>query len=358
MPSNPKSEVRNPKSISVARLYGPRDIRVEEMEPPGQPRPQEVLVRLKAVGVCGSDVHYFKSGRIGSAVVTEPLIMGHEPGGIVEAVGEGVTHVRVGDCVAVDPAISCGTCESCVRGHPNLCPHVRFFGTPPVDGVYRELVLHPAHAVFPLPAGMTCEEGALLETLGIGLHAVDLSHLRPGETAAVLGVGPVGLMTLAAARVAGASRLFASDLLEPRLAMARTYGADVTLRADEADVVEAILEATSGRGVDVAFEAAGAAETPQQCAEAVKPGGTVVLIGIPEDDQLRFQHGTVRRKGLTIKICRRMKHTYPRAIALVSGGQINVARLVTHRFPLERLAEALELVAGYRDGVVKAMIEL
>jgi L-iditol 2-dehydrogenase len=264
----------------------------------------------------------------------------------------------VGQRVAIEPAQSCGVCEPCREGHPNLCPHVRFFGTPPVDGAYRELVNVPAHGVFPLPDRLSDAEGALLETLGIGIHAVDLSHLRAGQTVAVFGTGPVGLVTLAVARVAGASQIFAVDRLAPRLAVARALGADVVLRAGEADPVAAILEATGGRGVDVAFEAAGAPETPQQCAEVAKVGGTLVIIGIPADDTLSFQHATVRRKGLTIKLCRRMKHTYPRAIALVASGQINVKPLLTHTFPLSRIAEAFDLVEGYRNGVVKAVIEM
>jgi len=175
---------------------------------------------------------------------------------------------------------------------------------------------------------------------------------------AVFGTGPVGLAALAVARAAGAARLFAVDLLPPRLEVARRLGADVAVVAGETDPVAAIWEATGGRGVDVALEAAGAAETPQQCAEVVKIGGTLVIIGIPADDTLSFQHATVRRKGLTIKLCRRMKHTYPRAIALVASGRIDLKPLVTHVFPLERIREAFDLVEGYRDGVVKAVIEI
>lgn len=344
--------------MKVARLYRAHDLRVEEEAPPGPPGLGEVQVRMKVVGVCGSDVHYYSEGRIGSAVVEAPLIMGHEPAGVIEAVGRGVDHLRVGQRVAVEPARSCGKCEPCREGHPNLCPEVRFFGTPPVDGAYCEWVNVPASNVFPLPDVLSDAEGALLETLGIGLHAIDLSHLRAGQTVAVFGTGPVGLATLAVARAAGAARLFAVDLLPPRLEVARKLGADVALVAGETDPVAAIWEATGGRGVDVALEAAGATETPQQCAEVVKIGGTVVIIGIPADDTLSFQHATVRRKGLTIKLCRRMKHTYPRAIELVASGRIDLKPLVTHVFPLERVQEAFDLVESYRDGVVKAVIEI
>ncbi|HIE50171.1 MAG TPA: NAD(P)-dependent alcohol dehydrogenase [Armatimonadetes bacterium] len=344
--------------MQVARLYGIRDVRVEEMPEPGEPGRGEVLLRLTVVGVCGSDVHYYTQGRIGDQVVTRPLILGHEPAGVVEALGPGVTHLRAGDRVAVDPAVSCGACESCREGHPNLCPQVRFFGTPPVDGAFRELVVHPASCVFPLPPEVSEEEGALLETFGVGLHAVDLGHLRPGFTVAVLGCGPVGLMTLLAARLGGAAQVFATDLLSWRLEAARELGATAAFNPQERDVVREILAATQGRGVDVAFEAAGAAETPQQCTEVAKRGGTVVLIGIPDDDTLHLTHSTARRKGLTLKMCRRMKHVYPRAIRLVAKGCAPLAPLVTHRFPLSRVAEAFDLVANYRDGVIKAVVEM
>lgn len=344
--------------MKVARLYRAHDLRVEKADPPGPPGPGEVQVRMKAVGVCGSDVHYYSQGRIGSAVVEKPLIMGHEPAGVIAAVGAGVETLQVGQRVAVEPAQSCGACEPCREGHPNLCPQVRFFGTPPVDGAYCERVNVPAPNVFLLPDTLSDAEGALLETLGIGLHAVDLSHLRAGQTVAVFGTGPVGLVTLAVARTAGATRLFAVDLLPWRLEIARQLGADQTFVAGETDPAAAIWEATRGRGVDVALEAAGAAETPQQCAEVVKIGGTVVIIGIPADDSLSFQHTTVRRKGLTIKLCRRMKHTYPRAIDLMASGRIDLKPLLTHTFPLERIGEAFDLVEGYRDGVVKAVIAI
>ncbi|MGQ9626550.1 MAG: NAD(P)-dependent alcohol dehydrogenase [Anaerolineae bacterium] len=341
----------------AARLHREFDLRIEELPMP-EPGEGEVLLKVKAVGICGSDVHYYAEGRIGDAVVAEPVIPGHEFSALVEKLGPGVSRVKVGDRVAVDPARSCGKCEFCLSGNPNLCPKVEFCGTPPVDGCLLQYMVYPEENLFPLPESIDFAEGAMLEPLGVAIHAVNLSKMKPADTVAVLGCGPIGLLTLQMARVAGASRTFATELLLPRLEMAEKFGATRVINVREEDPVRVIMEETGGRGVDVAFEAAGAQETPQQAAEIARPGGRVIVLGIPAEDVMVMQASTVRRKGLTIKLVRRMKHTYPRSIALVEGGMVDVRSLITHRFPLERTAEAMELVHNYRDGVIKALIEL
>jgi L-iditol 2-dehydrogenase len=284
--------------------------------------------------------------------------MGHEFSAWVAGLGAGVEGFEIGQLVAVDPAIHCGECESCQHGHPNLCPHVRFCGTPPIDGVFREYTVMPAENCFPLPQTLSPAEGAMLEPLGIGIHAVDLAHLRPGYTIAVLGAGPIGLLTAAVARAAGAGEIYVTEPLTHRRQFALDYVADAVLNPDDADVVAEIGRLTGGRGVDVAFEAAGAPETPGQAAAVTRPGGKVLLIGIPSDDTTTFTASVIRRKGLTIKLVRRMKHTYPRAIRLVETGVVDVKPLVTHTFPLERIAEAFEMVAAYDDGVLRAIVQL
>jgi L-iditol 2-dehydrogenase len=260
--------------------------------------------------------------------------------------------------VAVEPGISCGQCEPCQQGHPNLCPHVRFCGTPPIDGVFAEYTVLPAKNCFPLPPGMTPTEGALLEPLGIAIHSVDLAHLHPGQTVAVLGAGPIGLLIAAVARAAGASAIYMTEPLGPRRSFALDYVADEALDPDEIDAVAEIKRCTGGRGVDVAFEAAGAPGTPQQAAAVTRIGGKVIVAGIPADDTMTMNASTARHKGLTIKLVRRMKHTYPRAIRLVQAGRVDVRPLATHFFPLECIADAFELVAGYGDGVLRAMIQV
>lgn len=347
--------------MKAIRLYGPGDFRLDDVPVP-EPGPGQVLLQVLAVGVCGSGVHYFLDGGIGEDKVTEPFVIGHEFSARVAALGPGVSGPPVGTRVAVEPAISCGTCESCQEGHPNLCEKILFCSTPPTEGALREFITHPSDLVFPLPDSINDEEGAVLEPLGIALHAVRLAKLRPGDTIAILGSGPIGLLTLQVALVSGARAAYVTDLVSERLAMARQFGATATFRANASgyagDPVAWIMEQTGGRGVDVAFETAWADETPAQAAEVTRRGGKVIMAGIPRENVALFPAHHCRRKGLTIKYVRRMKHTYPRAIAMVQDGLLDVQSLVTHRFPLARAAEAYQLVASYKDGVVKAIIEV
>lgn len=350
--------------MRVSRLHGIRDLRLETLGRP-EPGAGEVLLKMAAVGVCGSDVHYYTDGAIADQVVTDPIIMGHEFSAWVAELGPDVERdLEVGQLVAVEPTIPCGACEPCEHGHPNLCPNVRFCGTPPVDGVFAEYAVMPAENCFPLPPGLDAVEGAMLEPLGVAIHAVDLAHLRPGDTVAVLGAGPIGLLIAAVARAAGATEVFMTEPLAHRRRFALDYVADVVLDpypgpgAGYTDVVEEIVRLTDDRGVDVAFEAAGAAETPDQCAGVTRRGGKVVMAGIPSDDQMLFTASITRHRGLTIKLVRRMKHTYPRAIRLVDGGFVDVEPLATHLFPLERIVEAFDVVTGYQDGVIRAVIRI
>jgi len=363
------------RTMRAARLHGIRDLRLEDLPRP-TPGPGEVLLQVASVGTCGSDVHYYVDGRIGDQVVTAPIIMGHEFSAWVAELGAGacparpersrgersrrVEDLEIGQLVAVEPAIQCGECESCQQGHPNLCPDVRFCGTPPVDGVFAEYTVMPAKNCFPLPQGFGPMKGAMLEPLGIAIHAVDLAHLKAGQTVAVLGAGPIGLLTAAVAKASGASAIYMTEPLAYRRQFALDYVADAALDPYEngTDVVTEIMRLTGGRGVDVAFEAAGASETPDQAAAVARPGGKVIVAGIPSDDTMTMNASTVRHKGLTIKLVRRMKHTYPRAIRMVHTGMVDVKSLVTHIFPLERISEAFEVVAAYDDGVLRAVIQV
>jgi len=347
--------------MRAALLHGIRDVRLEERPRP-TPGPGEVLLKVASVGVCGSDVHYYVEGCIGDQVVTDPIIMGHEFSALVAGLGAGVEGLETGQLVAVEPAIPCGVCEPCQHGHPNLCPNVRFCGTPPIDGVFAEYAVMPAENCFPLPEGFSPAEGAMLEPLGVAIHAVGLAHLKPGQAVTVLGAGPIGLLTAAVARASGAGEIYITEPLAYRRQFALDYVAtvasDAALNPNDTDVVAEVVRLTGGRGVDVAFEAAGAPETTDQAAGLVRPGGQVVVIGIPVEDRMTVTASTARRKGLTIKMVRRMKHTYPRAIRMVQAGMVDVTPLVTHTFPLERIAEAFDMVAAYGDGVIKAMIQI
>lgn len=343
--------------MKAARLYGPGDLRTDDIPVP-EPGPNQVLLQVLTVGICGSGVHYFLDGGIGDDKVKEPFVIGHEFSARIAALGPGVGGPPVGTRVTVEPAISCGQCEFCLEGHPNLCENILFCSTPPTPGALQEYMVHPAELCFPIPDSISDAEGSALEPLGVALHAVGLAKLRPGDTVAILGSGPIGLLTLQVARISGARAAYVTDLVPERLAMAKAFGAMATYKADEGDPVAWLMELTRGRGVDVAIEAAWAAETVSQSAEMARRGGKLIMAGIPREDVAIFPAHAVRRKGLTIKYVRRMKHTYPRAIPMVRDGLIDVKSLITHQFSLERAAEAYQLVASYGDGVIKAVIEV
>ena len=327
------------------RLHGTWDLRIHE-EPVPVAGEREKLVRIKSVGVCGSDLHWFSGGEIGDAKLERPLILGHEFAGETED----------GRRVAVDPAIPCGRCESCEHGHPNLCPSMIFAGHGKQDGALREYMAWNEKYLLPIPDSISDEDGAMLEPLGVAIHSVDLGKIKTGMTVGVFGCGPIGLLIIQLAKLSGAANIIATDKLAHRAQAAKAYGADHVFLAKDSSQLSEIRAATKGRGVDVAFEAAGEQDAVDASVAAVIPGGKVILVGIPNDDKTSFSASTARRKGLTIKLVRRMKHTYPRAIDLVLKGLVNVRSLVTHRFALEQASEAFR-VAQRREGL-KVIINL
>lgn len=349
------------KTQPAAILHGPKDIRPGTVPEPGTPGDGEALIRVTCVGICGSDLHTFLDGRIGDTVPEGAFVLGHEFAGVVEAVGEGARDgngqpLQTGQRVAVDPAQPCGECELCLLGHPNLCPHHTFCGVWPTPGALQSRLVVPADTCFPVPDGIDDEGAVMLEPLGVGLHAIDLAHIRVGHSVAIVGSGTIGLCCAQAARLAGASPLFVTDRLPHRLALAETYGAN-TIHIDQTDPVQAVMEATHGRGVDVAVEAAWSDKASVgQAVDMLRPGGRLVVVGISGDDQLNFQHSTVRRKGVTIAMCRRMKHTYPRAIDLVSSGRCTFDGFVTHRYPLDQISQAFNTAVDYGSGAIKVML--
>lgn len=331
-------------------LHGIRDLRVETVPIP-HPAGKEVLLRVKAIGICGSDLHYYREARIGSAEVTSPFIPGHEFAAEVTDDGAESAGIPAGSVVAVDPARPCGRCEWCLGGHPNLCPNMLFAGSPSQHGGLAEYHVAPVSAIVPVPSEFDPTTAALLEPLGVAIHALDLARVRPMETVAVLGTGPIGLLLIQVARQAGAGQIFAIDPLGYRAQAARALGAD-----DAAENHGAIAEWTHGRGVDVVLEATNTPSGPQHAVDAARIGGRIVLVGIPQGDRFALSSSTARRKGLTLKFSRRMGLVYSRAIEMVRAGRVRVAPLVTHRFPLEQAPDAFALLDGYRDGVVKAII--
>jgi L-iditol 2-dehydrogenase len=331
--------------VRVLRLHAKGDLRLHDEDRP-LPQPGETLVRVQAVGLCGSDLHWFGEGAIGETPLTRPLVLGHELAGVTED----------GRRVAVDPAVPCQACPLCLQGHPNLCEAIRFAGHAGDDGGLRQWMAWPERCLFPLPAGLTAADGALLEPLGVALHAVDLAHLHAGQRVGVFGCGPIGLLVVQVARLSGAAQVVATDLGERphRLEAARRSGA-VTFPADGGREAKAIRDALGRRGLDVAIEAAGENAAVDAAVDAVRPGARLVLAGIPADERTSFVAATARRKGLTLVLARRMKDTYPRAIRLAESRQVDLASLATHRFPLEQ-GEAAFAVAARREGL-KVLVE-
>lgn len=347
------AEPRIAQTMVVARLFGPRAMRMLE-EPVPEPGPGEVLLRMGAVGLCGSDLHWYQDARIGDRAISGPFILGHEYAGTIAAHGPGVRGPAIGTRVAVDPAIHCGVCEWCEEGNQNLCPDVRFSGSPPRHGAMRTYVPVPAANCVPMPADMSMEVGALIETLGVAVHALDLTRVRLADRVAVLGGGNVGLLVAQLARLSGAVEVFVTEPLADRRALAERLGCTAVDAGD--DPARAILERTRGRGVDVAFECAGASETPQQACDVCEPGGTVVLVGIPCDDHIDFTTAPIRRRGLTVRFSQRARRTTHRAMRLATAGMVQLAPLITHRFPLAEAPTAFDYMDRRLDGVIKAVI--
>lgn len=343
--------------MRAAKLMKPGEFRIVEIEKP-TPGAGEVLLHVKEVGICASDVHWYQDGRIGETVMTEPLILGHEFAGVIAEVGPGVSSVRPGNRVAVEPAWPCFSCDMCAEGETNVCRKVRFCGTPPTDGAFREFMTWSARLVERIPDSITFGEAAMLEPLAIGIYAAEIGGDLRGKKIGVFGVGAVGLSVLQASRAAGCEKTFVTDLIPQRLELARRLGADEVFSARDSHLKEKIYEATSGRGLDVVFEAAGENDAIVAATEIVRPNGLVVIGGIPYDDRIVLCAGTVRRKGLTIRLLRRSKNTLRRAIELVEAGKADVKSYITHRFPLDKLDEAFKVARDRTDGAVRVIVEV
>jgi L-iditol 2-dehydrogenase len=313
------------------------------------PAEGESLVRITAVGLCGSDLHWYEQGGIGDAQITHPIVGGHEMAGVV--VGGPLDGVRV----AVDPAIPCHRCDLCLRGHPNLCRALVFAGHATRDGGLQSYLTWPTARLHPLPETLSDADGAMLEPLGVAIHAVDLGHIPLGGSVAVIGCGPIGLLLIQVARAAGAARILAADPLAHRRLAASARGADEVLDPTDDGYASRLADFTADRGVDIAFEVAGTDPAIAAAMHAVRPGGRVVLAGIPSTETSSFPANVARRKGLTIALVRRMKEVYPRATAMVLTGLVDVRGLVSHRFPLAKAQDAF--AAGVARQGLKVIVE-
>jgi L-iditol 2-dehydrogenase len=338
------------------KLTGLRQMQLVEVPKPGVLNPADVLIRVACVGVCGSDVHYYTTGRIGSQVVQYPFAVGHEFAGTVEAVGRDVRTIRPGDRVAVNPAMPCHTCDQCRAGRPHTCRKLSFLGCPgQAEGCLCDWIVMPAETCIPLPAACSFEQGALIEPLAIGAYGARLAGDLRGRSIAILGCGPIGLSVLLAARLAGVERIFVSEPLEIRRAFARRCGAAWGGAPDDALVKDILRQ--EPLGMDAVLECCGQQAALDQAVELLKPGGTLVLVGIPEVDRVSFNIDLLRRREITIRNVRRQNGCDELGVELVKSFPELTAAMVTHRFPAAQTQAAFDLVAGYQDGVVKAMVQ-
>jgi L-iditol 2-dehydrogenase len=344
--------------MKAAVLTGLRRMEVRDVPDPRIEKDSDVLLKIEKVGVCGSDVHYFETGRIGSQVVQFPFIVGHECAATVAAVGRGVTRVKVGEQVVVEPAVSCHDCDQCRRGRENTCFHLRFLGTPGQgNGCLSEFLVMPEECCFPIDGRITLEQGALCEPLAIAVYTVKQSRLPKAAHVAILGAGPIGLSCMVSAKAEGVGSCYVTEKIEERVRVARKGGATWVGNPLKEDIVAAILQQRP-LGMDVVYECAGQQETIDQGIDLLRAGGTLMLVGIPREDRISFAIDKIRRKEVAIINVRRQNGCTGTAIDLVASGKVKPDFMVTHRFRLERVQEAFELVAGYKDGVVKAMIEM
>lgn len=321
-------------------------------------RPGDVLLRIDRVGICGSDVHYYREGRIGDQVLQYPATLGHECSGSVLETGPAVRGLKAGDRVAVDPAFPCGECDQCLGGRAHTCRRLLFMGCPgEAPGALAERYVAPAACCAAIPASMSLDEAMLVEPLSIGLHAVRLSQLAAGMKIAILGAGPIGLSVLLCAKATAPCTAFLTDLLDQRLAVARQCGADTVLNARRSDVVATIAQAQP-QGLDLVFECSGDPACVEQGQSLLGPGGALVMVGIPPLDAVAFDPHRARRFELRFQAVRRQNDCVRPVIGLIASRRLDPAPLLTHHFPLSRISAAFELVAGYSDGVIKAAVDV
>jgi L-iditol 2-dehydrogenase len=337
----------------TAELVAPMEFRLAEM-PVEEPGPGEVQVRIGAVGICGSDLHAYCEGAVGSMPNVYPMVLGHEPAGTVVKAGPGVTGLAPGDRGALEPALYCYHCEFCRGGRHNVCENLRFLSNPGYPGFFRELVNLPVVNFVPIPPGMSLDQATLIEPLAVALHSLGLASIGPGESVAVIGAGPIGLLTIAGLRAAKAGRIWAVEPLAHRRELAKMVGADVALEPGEA--VEEILGATGRRGVDCAIDCAATEDTTSQAIYVARSAGRVVLTGIHAAPFVPMDGSAMRRKELTIFNVRRSNHESRAALELLGSEARRFAPLLTHARGIDRIDEAFAIASQYRDGVGKMIV--
>lgn len=344
--------------MKSAVLTGIRKIEVREVPDPQIRKDTDVLLKTGIAGLCGSDIHYYLSDKVGSQAVQYPFTPGHECAAVVERVGKAVRQVKPGDRVAVDPAVSCGECDQCLRGRANTCLNLLFLGFPgQLQGCFSEFIVMPEKNCSPIEEEMSLRQAALVEPLSIGVYAVNLLGDLGVKSIGILGSGPMGLSVLLAARAERISLVYMTDKIDERLETAINAGADWAGNPDKSDIVSDIQKREPSL-LDAVFECCGDQEALDQAIELLKPGGNLMILGIPLAERISFNINKLRRKEVCIQNVRRQNSCTQAAIDLIKNRQVEVDFMATHFFNLEETKEAFELVSGYRDGVIKAMIQM
>lgn len=349
--------------IRAAELTGVRQFRFIECELP-PPQPGEVQVEVRSVGICGSDIHYYSEGSIGDTKCVFPMVLGHEPTGVVAAVGAGVTGWNKGDAAILEPAIYCYHCESCLAGRHNVCANIRFLSTPGEPGFFRDRVNLPAGNLMPMPRGVSFDEATLFEPLAIILHSLEFAKPRAGETAIVYGAGPIGALTVAMLKIGGVSRVWCVEPVAHRRETALCMGADSVLDPFAVDPVAQVMADTGKRGVDMAIDCATRPATPMakdtisQCLDAAANSGRVVITGIPSEAVVQFPFHVMRRKELYFYSVRRSNHETAAALRLLEEKPKLFGPLVTHSRPFDDIGRTFDMATAYADGVGKAVVRI
>jgi L-iditol 2-dehydrogenase len=343
--------------MKAMMLTGIRQMEMMEVPDPVIKNPEDVKIRMSVLGICGSDIHYYTKGRIGSQKVVYPFTVGHEGAGVVVETGKNVTRVKSGDIIAVEPAIWCGKCDQCLSGRHHTCRKLKFLGCPgQADGCLSEYIVMPEASCFHLPGKLIPDHGSISEPLAIGIYSVKKSGKIKGTRIGILGFGPIGLSVLLAAKAGKADKIYVTDKIDARLAIASKENAAWTGNPLKEDINDCIRK-REPLGLDIVFECCGEQDALDQAADILKPGGKIIIVGIPEFDRWSLNVDITRRRELSVQFIRRQVDCVEPALEMMSDGTINVENMVTHRYPFSRTREAFDLVAGYRDGVMKAMID-
>ncbi|MNO19970.1 Sorbitol dehydrogenase [compost metagenome] len=341
--------------MAAAVLNKPMDIEVKQVPVP-EIKQDEALIKVYCIGVCGSDVHYYEHGRIGRYVVEKPIILGHELAGEVVQIGDKVTNVTVGDRVAVEPGVACGRCEYCKSGRYNLCPDVVFMATPPVDGAWAEYVAVRSDFLFKLPEEMSFEQGALLEPMSVGMHAMIRGKVGPSDRLLVTGLGPIGLLAIQAAKIYGVNEIYATDVVPFRSQLAQDMGVTAVINPARENLKDRLAELTGGKGITVVIESSGNGHAIADSFSAVNRGGRVVLVGMPAASEIPVDINTIIDGEIDVYGLFRYANTYPSAIHALSKSDIDVEHVITHKYALKDIKEAVEVARTDKETSIKVMI--